>query len=240
MPTTATLIPEVIPFERALGLERELMSSARDLGEGEARCLVWRTQKAIIVPRGLPGRDYFQRARGAVEALGFPVFERDTGGDLTPQDPGIVNLSLAFRMDGAQASIKDAYLRLTTPVIAFLSAHYEIKARTAAIPGAFCDGEYNIAIDDKKIAGTAQRWKLLGGEGTSRRVAVLAHVALMVQNDFDPAIEALNAFYTASGSDRRILRERHITLKDVQSSAAINLESVAATLATHVVAHAGS
>ena len=57
------------------------------------------------------GPGLFRARAEAVEALGLPVFERDTGGDLTPQEPGIVNLSLAFRMDGEGASIKEAYLR---------------------------------------------------------------------------------------------------------------------------------
>ena len=117
-------------------------------------------------------------------------------------------------MDGEGAAIKDAYLRLTAPVVEFLKAAYGIEARVASIPGAFCDGAYNIAIGDRKLAGTAQRWKLLGGEGKERRVAVLAHVALMVANPLDPAIDALNVFYEASGADRRIIRDRHITLNE--------------------------
>ena len=67
------------------------------------------------------------------------MFERDTGGDLTPQDPGIVNLSLAFRMDGEGAAIKDAYMRLTAPVLAYLRDRHGIEAHLSAIPGAFCE-----------------------------------------------------------------------------------------------------
>ena len=41
----------------------------------------------------------------------------------------------------------------------------------------------------------------------------------MVSNTLNSAIEALNVFYEASGSDRRIVRERHVTLAEVLGSA---------------------
>ncbi|MEQ1718827.1 MAG: hypothetical protein ABL907_23040 [Hyphomicrobium sp.] len=229
-PSPATgLIPGVLTFAAAQACERALLDGMRDERGGTCRALVWRTDKAIIVPRGLPSRDYFAAASAAVEALGYPVHERDTGGDLTPQDPGVVNISLAFRLDGSDAAIKDAYQRLTDPVIAFLSQAYGIEARVASIPGAFCDGAFNIAVGAKKLAGTAQKWKLLGGEGSARRVAVLGHVALMVSNDLPPAIDALNAFYAASGSDRRIIQGRHVTL-DEHLGRAVSADSAARAL----------
>jgi len=208
-------VEKVITFAEAQARERALLESARDMAPDEMRWLIWRTEKAIVVPRGLPDRDDFAAAASTVEALGFAVFERDTGGDLTPQEPGVVNLSLVFRMDGENAAIKDAYLRLTAPVIAFLGARYALAARTAAIPGAFCDGAYNIACGGKKLAGTAQRWKLIGGEGPARRVAVLGHLALMVSMDLDPAIAALNAFYAAARLERKIIPGRHVTLSEL-------------------------
>lgn len=210
-----TLIAEPIPFVEALARERDLLDSVKTAPPHTCAALVWRTPKAIIVPRGLPSRDYFGKASAAAEALGFPVHERDTGGDLTPQSEGVVNLSLAFRLDGKQAAISDAYLRLTNPVLAFLKQVYGINARTAAIPGAFCDGAYNVAVAEKKLAGTAQKWKLLGGEGDKRRVSVLGHIAIMASNDLAPAIKVLNAFYAASRSSRRIIPERHVTLSDI-------------------------
>lgn len=204
-----------VAFNDALDLERTLLDQIRNAEPGQSRALVWHTPRAIIVPRGLPTREYFDRARAAVEALGYPVYERDTGGDLTPQEPGMVNLSMCFTLTGDQASIANAYRRLTQPVLAFLEADFGIHGYVASIPGAFCDGAYNIAVDNLKLGGTAQRWKLLGGVGPTRRVAVLSHVALMAANQLDGPIDALNAFYAASGEQRRIDRSRHITLRDL-------------------------
>lgn len=190
-------------------------------GDGQPRFAIWRTHQALIVPRGMPGRAHFGTASLNAHAAGWPVFERDTGGDLTPQSPGIVNLSLVFRINEASPSIAQAYRRLTQPVIAFLEAEYGLAAVTSAVPGAFCDGAYNIAVAGRKLGGTAQRWRMLnaggdaaGEEGAAKSAAVLAHVALMCTNALPPAIGILNKFYEDLASDRRIDPDRHIILAE--------------------------
>lgn len=228
------LVAEPIAFTDALERERALLESVKDAPAGTCAGLVWRTPKAIIVPRGLPSREYYARAAGAARSKGFALHERDTGGDLTPQSEGVVNLSLAYRLDGKEASISEAYVRLTAPVLTFLKSTYGITARTASITGAFCDGAFNVAIGDKKLAGTAQKWKLLGGEGDTRRVSVLGHIAIMASNDLAPALEALNAFYAASGSERRVIPERHVTLTDVLGPTRANSTWVARDLAEYI------
>ena len=205
----------IVSFEEAQKRERVLLEGASALSPGIAQVLVWRTETSIVVPRGMPARDGFADAVAAMTARGFPVYERDTGGDLTPQSLGMVNLSMVFRLDGASPNIKGAYLRLVQPVIDFLHFRYGIAADVSAVPGAFCDGAYNIAYQGKKLAGTAQRWRLIGGEGPSRQAAVLGHVALMADVDLIPAIDALNEFYTVAGMDRHIELDKHITLAEL-------------------------
>ena len=229
----------IVSFEEAQQHERELLAGAPGLSPGNAQVLIWRTKKSIIVPRGMPARAGFAEAVAAMTARGFPVYERDTGGDLTPQSPGMVNLSMVFRLDGASPNIKDAYLRLVQPVSEFLRGRYDLAADVCAVPGAFCDGAYNIAYQGKKLAGTAQRWRLIGGEGTSRQAAVLGHVALMADVDLKPAIDALNEFYTVSGIDRHIELEKHITLAEISGRNSADPGLVAEEL-SHYVTHAQS
>lgn len=215
----------LIPYGQALELERELLRAIA-LGDGQPRFAVWRTQQALIVPRGMPGRAHFKTASRNAEAAGWPVYERDTGGDLTPQSPGIVNLSLVFRVDDVKPSIADAYRRLTQPVIAFLKAQYGLDAVTAAVPGAFCDGTYNIAVGGRKLGGTAQRWRMLNAvnsdtiNGTTelKSAAVLAHVALMCTNSLAPAIGVLNTFYADLALDRHVDLDRHVILAECVSA----------------------
>ncbi len=220
----------VVSFEEAQQRERELFAGAARLPPGVAQVLVWRTEKSIIVPRGMPARSRFAEAAAAVEKRGFPVYERDTGGDLTPQTPGMINLSMVFRLDGANPNIKGAYLRLVQPVIEFLRDRYGIAADVCAVPGAFCDGAYNIAYQGKKLAGTAQRWRLIGGEGTTRQAAVLGHVALMADVELTPAIEAVNEFYIVAGIDRHIELDKHVTLAELSGCDHVEPAVVAAEL----------
>ena len=222
-------MPLTLPYPEALKHERELLREIAG-GDGTPRFIVWRTPQALIVPRGMPGRANFETAAMNAEARGWPVFERDTGGDLTPQSPGIVNLSLVFRMDSARPSIEEAYRRLTRPVLDFLQSEFGLDAITSAIPGAFCDGAYNIAFGGQKLAGTAQRWRLLLGEGEAKPSAVLAHVALMCTIDLAPAIAMLNAFYRDLGLDRHVELARHVTLEELVGPEAATPEKVAGAL----------
>jgi len=231
-PSSTAWIERIIGFAEALALERALVErirAATDIAQPET--LVWRTQRAIIVPRGMPSRDYFAKASEACVALGFPVHERDTGGDLTPQDPGVVNFSIGFELRGSGASIKTAYQRLAAPLLAFLREAYGVAPYLSAVPGAFCDGDFNIVVDGRMLGGTAQRWKLAGGEGEERRVIVLGHVALLADNDLGVAFDALDAFYAASGSDRRIARERHVRMVDIAGADRGSAGNVARALA---------
>lgn len=235
-------MPLTLPYPEALETERQLLREIAT-GDGAPRFAVWRTPQALIVPRGMPGRANFEVAAAGAEMSGWPVYERDTGGDLTPQTPGIVNLSLVFRMEDTRPSIEAAYRRLTAPVIAFLKNEFGIAATTQAVPGAFCDGAYNIAVGGKKLAGTAQRWRLLsakdgpsapaGGAAqilASPTSAVLAHVALMCTIELGGAIAMLNAFYRNLGLERHVALDRHVTLAELVGPGAAGPEAVARAL----------
>ena len=220
------------------------------VGDGAPRFAIWRTPQALIVPRGMPGRANFDAAAAGAEEQGWPVFERDTGGDLTPQTPGIVNLSLVFRMDGDRPSIETAYRRLTAPVLAFLKSEFGLDATTQAVPGAFCDGAYNIAVGGKKLGGTAQRWRLLTAKDVAPAVAdgaahtpatpasaVLAHVALLCTIDLAPAIGMLNTFYRDLGLERRVDLDKHVTLAALTGDARADPAAVAAQLERALAGH---
>ena len=219
----------VISFAQAQDAERDLLQRVTE-GPETALFKVWRTEQALIVPRGMPSRAHFGAAAALAEGRGWPVFERDTGGDLAPQMPGVVNISCAFRMTGEAPNIGLAYHRLTQPVLGFLKDELELAACLSAIPGAFCDGAFNIAIENKKLAGTAQRWKLLNRDDGTRSVAVLGHVALMCDMDLAPAIAVINDFYTACHIDRYVELDKHTTLRKLISDDRLNPARIADAL----------
>ena len=226
----ASIAPdELLSFETALQRERELLAG---LGAGEHAplFLVWRTPKALIMPRGMGAKPGVQDAATEMARQGWPVHERDTGGDLSPQSPGIVNLSLAFRDESASPSIGCAYVRLLESVNRFLTTEFDIEATATAVPGSFCDGAYNVVVDGRKLGGTAQRWRMVRKADGAGGADVLAHVALLCSLDLVEAVCAINTFYALCGIEKRVEAERHVTLAELAGSERARPDAVAAKL----------
>ncbi|EOQ81598.1 hypothetical protein K652_06408 [Pseudomonas aeruginosa VRFPA02] len=103
----------------------------------------------------------FAPASAAVAERGWPVLLRDTGGEPVPQSPGVLNIALSYALgpgDNEQTRIETAYLRLCQPICDWLRER-GLDAGVGAVAGSFCDGRYNVTLDGRKLAGTAQRWR---------------------------------------------------------------------------------
>ena len=226
----------LLEFSQAIALERELLS-ALSLAEGaQGRILVWRTGKALIVPRGMPSRPHFEAAAKDAMSRGWPVFERDTGGDLTPQAPGMINVSLAFKDESPVPSIERAYRRLLEPIISYFHECMGLKMSAGSVAGSFCDGAYNLVFDGRKLGGTAQRWKMMRGSREKPEAHALAHIAIMADMPLADAIETINAFYEICGIYRRAALDRHVTLAEIVGPEQAKPEMIAAGIA-HFLSH---
>nr|WP_245513984.1 hypothetical protein [Antarcticimicrobium luteum] len=155
----------------------------------------------------LPG---FARACTRAADAGWPVHLRATGGDLVPQGPGIVNLTLMFREpQGAASTLEDAYKRLTAPICEALS-DAGIPSRYGAVSGAFCDGRFNVIVTGRKFAGTAQRWRPMAGG-----MAVQTHAMMLIRTPDENTIATLNRFYQDCGINRVIHAMAHVGLQEL-------------------------
>ncbi len=139
-------------------------------------------------------------------ARGWPVALRRSGGGVVPQGPGLLNLSLASRVEAPPASFDRVYAHLCA-VLARALAGLGIDARPRAVEGSFCDGRWNLAVGVRKIAGTAQYWRRGGGQQ-----AVLAHALLLVDADVELLTARANEFEAALGSQRRYRADAHTTV----------------------------
>ena len=68
--------------------------------------------------------------------------------------------------------------------------------------GSFCDGRYNLAVNGRKLVGTAQAWKRFAG-----RPVVMAHAVIVVDADPVELTERCNAFEAALGTATRYTAE---------------------------------
>ena len=80
------------------------------------------------------------------------------------------------------------------------------------MPGAFCDGRFNVTVAGREFAGTAQRWRPMAGGH-----AVQAHALMLIRTLDEVAITALNRFYRDCRIDRVIDAGAHVGLHDLVS-----------------------
>lgn len=160
---------------------------------------IWESSRSLVMPRAYARYPEADAVRKRFAARGLPVHVRASGGGLVPQGPGILNLSLAYPLAGPPGQwVEPVYLHLCA-LLADALAPFGIDAHPAAVSGSFCDGRFNLACgaggQARKLAGTAQYWRLNGPRQTG--YTVLAHALLLVQPDLDAIHEDLNAFEQA-------------------------------------------
>ena len=174
----------------------------------------WQSTQGLIAPRKmsrLPGYDAIIRD---MSASGWPVALRSTGGDVTPQGAGIVNVTHVYaRPSKEKFDLDREYDRLCAPIESALGA----GATRGWQPGAFCDGAHNVQWNGLKFAGTAMRFRPCKVDKT--RYAVLAHALMLIRPPTSEAIDALNTFLAALQQDRRIELAAHTGLPGHQSQA---------------------
>jgi lipoate-protein ligase A len=180
------------------GIAQEAEWLARVAAGGRAAAHLWRGPPGFVVPRSYERRPCWAEARAAAAAQGWPVQVRASGGGLVPQGPGVLNLSLAWRVETAQAMDIDATYRAFTDELAGAFARLGIAASAQPVEGSFCDGRFNLAVDGRKVVGTAQAWRRIEG-----RSVVLSHAVIVATADPVALTAAANRFEAACGGARR-------------------------------------
>ncbi len=170
--------------------------------------LVWRTSQSLVVPASFAARPGFGEAVDASKERGWPVASRATGGGTTPQGQGILNVCLAFSPT-SRPSIHAAYRRICMPL---QRAFEELGMRTTcqAVPGSFCDGEFNIVHRGQKLVGTAQRWRPPRSGGGHR---ILVHALILQSANVREVVQAINAFHQDLGLDVPVHQHTHTTVE---------------------------
>lgn len=195
----------------AFALEDKILD---DISAGAKRfeMALWQTQTCLVVPRSFTRNPSFEQASEVLSDEGWPVFVRCTGGDVTPQGWGTVNVTLAYRLpEDTQPSIEDQYDLLCQPIAGHLRAH-GVAPNFSDVPYSFCDGAHNLSVDGRKMVGTAQRWRRVR-DGSGAQV-VFSHALILVDADLPAGIAATNRLYAQCGLDQRVRAASHINLRD--------------------------
>jgi lipoate-protein ligase A len=181
------------PLQGGVASESDWLAHCAATGRAEAH--LWQAPVGLVVPRRytlLPG---WAAAR---DAAAGELQVRSSGGGLVPQGPGVWNLSLVWPAPNATPVDTTAvYLALCAELGAAF-AQLDILATVQPVTGSFCDGRFNLAVDGRKLVGTAQAWRRVAG-----RPVVLAHAVIVVDADPERLTAQANAFEAALGSDTR-------------------------------------
>jgi len=189
---------------------------------GPVAC-VWQAAKGLVVPRTYQRSHTFEATVSHFGEQGWPVAVRHSGGGVVPQGPGILNISLAYAVEGPPLDHSDqAYQRLCD-IMASAARQFGIATCTRAVEGSFCDGRFNLAFDGdgspRKVAGTAQLWRRVPDATGRLRQVVLVHGLLLVATDVDEATQKANQLEEALGNARRYLPERAASLHTLMPEA---------------------
>lgn len=194
--TSAALAEEDRLFERVVR------------GESEAEASLWTAERALVAPRATRRAAGFDQAAQASAERGWPVHLRASGGCVVPQGPGILNLTLVRVSPPNSHDPASIYRALTDLVGGVVAGLGTVSLGTVA--GSFCDGKYNVAVDGRKLAGTAQRWKRR--VGASDTYAVLAHAVILCAADIVGSCAAIDAFRSAIGDGPPLDPSSHVNL----------------------------
>ncbi len=198
--------------DRSFSTVQEGVTRDVDLGHAVANGAaptfrLWENRQALVVSRHDMQLPHIARAVEHMEEAGWPVVTRETGGSAVPLGPGILNLSLVLprsMVTGASGYSMDTVYRLLCDPIQQALATINIPTVFGSVPGAFCDGRFNLVAGGKKIAGTAQVSRAnIAAKGTTREGYVLAHAALFVDIDTHKITEIVNRFYNIAGKAKR-------------------------------------
>lgn len=188
--------PATLPAD---GLEAEAVMIER-AARGEALAHVWAAAApALVAPRSYLRHERFAAVQGAfARERGITVRLRGSGGGVVPQGPGLLNLSLAWMPQESMSTLLEVVYRRLCAMLQRAFAALGIATEPREVRGSFCDGRFNLAVGERKIAGTAQQWKRVGPD----RHAVLAHAVMIVEADPALITSWANDFESALGTGR--------------------------------------
>jgi len=202
-----------LTIEAGLQAEQDLLASVC-ADASEFGLLFWQpSDRALVMPRRLNRLPGFQHACEVSAAAGWPVLLRETGGEPVPQSASTINIALVYappRSEGDLNRIESGYRRLCDPICQLLDEQGGTSS-LGEIEGAFCDGRFNVNLDGRKMVGTAQRWRQSQG---GQRPVGLVHGAMLLDNERESMVAAVNRFNEACGLEQRVRAESHIALHE--------------------------
>jgi octanoyl-[GcvH]:protein N-octanoyltransferase len=130
----------------------------RKIGEGSSKPIIhiWRHSLAFVLglrDRRLP---HSIEAMNWLEQQGYRVTVRNSGGAAVPLDPGVINISFILPSREAKMSFQEDF-QLMYQAIRDSLQRVTPLVNKGEVNGAYCPGDFDLSIHEKKFCGIAQR-----------------------------------------------------------------------------------
>ncbi len=199
---------ENIEVAQAFEREAELLKQVQN--GSLAQCLLlWRpSDQAVVLPASKKWLAHPELVT-QLEAAGWDIVSRRTGGAPVPQNSGVINVSHIYLWDEQEAySTQRAYQAFCRPLELFFKP-CGLNARVHATPYSYCDGDYNLNLNGKKIVGTAQRVMMR----PNQEKIVLAQACILVEADLEKLVQPVNLCNQLNQKDEQVRAEVHTSLQ---------------------------
>jgi lipoate-protein ligase A len=143
-----------------------------------------------------------------------------------PQTSGTLNVSLAYAHPRDQAPGIDAAFKHFADAMLGALQGCGVTAAVGEIEGSCCPGRYDIAIDERKIIGIAQR-RRQGSKDGQLLSAILVHAMVWGDGTLDPEIDQLERFLEEAGAASKFRRD---VMGTVQAISGVSTDAFEAAL----------
>jgi len=170
---------------------------------------IWINRPCLVASSSQARHPCFATAANAASQHGWSVAIRKSSGTAVVHRPGVVNVSL-FLPGSDGIDIRAGYEALLGLLID-CCADLGVTADMGWVPGAICNGRYNLRHGRRKLAGTAAFVKANGAAHIQ-----VAHASITVTGDLDRDLAAIGAFDHALGRTEPYIADEHISLEQAQ------------------------
>ncbi len=180
------------------------LAIAEHISEGKAPATVrlWQPARCLAVGRFDNRLPYFRDAVQYMKSQRIEIVQRMSGGKAIWQDAGYLNFSIIAPKQSLKFGIPETYLQFSEGLILGLRA-LGIETGFKHIEGAFCDGPYDLAVNGRKLVGTAQ---------VQKRGFIIVHGTILVDCDLNEMIQRISEFYEQAGQPTHLRRDTMTTV----------------------------
>lgn len=208
-------------------LEWEKQALAKVLIDQTPRFLIWEPVENVMV---LPASNKWlatPQLTTHMAKLGWQIEQRKTGGSPVPQAPGVFNLSMVYPWPNEVEFSTTKSYQLLIDILELWLSNYGVSAETGEVKGAYCNGAFNLSINNKKFIGTAQKMRRTSAVNSNRKVGVLAHAFILINPKIANLVDAVNQCYRQSGHSEVFSREAMTSLTEHNVDANVNYNKLA-------------